>query len=40
MCIRDSREALIEALPRCKYMTAADVDAISANVCNLSLIHI
>lgn len=39
---KDCREALIEALPRCKYMTAADVDAISANVCNsitLSTMH-
>ena len=39
---RECREALIEALPRCEAMTAADVDAISPNVCSsitLSTMH-
>lgn len=36
------RAELLEALPRCKYLTAADVEAISPNVCSsitLSTMH-
>ena len=31
---KECRAALLEALPRCKHMTEADVEAISANVCS------